>query len=69
MAQAIRVVVTETYTYTPDLTEEYYTAEGFSTIADALRADREAVEAGDFAIDEIAGTASVTTYEWSIVDE
>lgn len=69
MAQAIRVVVTQTYTYTPNLNEEGYKEHGCISLDDALIVDRRDVESGDFSLEEIATVPPVMVYEWSIVDE
>lgn len=69
MVKAIRVVVTKTYTYVPDLTEETYKVEGCASLEDALALDRREVESGQIGMEEIGAKDPIETYSWSIIDE
>lgn len=69
MAPAIRVVVTQVYTYRPDLTETVYRENAVFDIADALKYDQNDVDNGAISVDELAVDDPITTYTWSVVDD
>ena len=69
MAQAIRVVVTRTYTYVPDLTELDYKVNGINSLADALEYDRQDYVDGEVSLEELVVNSPIETAVWSVIDE
>jgi len=70
LEKRIKIVETKTYSYLPDLNEDWYQENGVTSIEDALKVDQKDYENGAISLDELgAGLSETTQTSWTIVEE